>query len=162
MVRNIVTPLGMERFDCQSKLLISCKWASDNKHVIIMRFQHLVKHKPYYNVMMSPEAMEMIWENLEWCTPSSLVPKIQSLFPSVTAYQIHTTWTNMSKTLWKWDAEHPDEVDVLNVTIKERVVQLCWAQKHILSSLKGKIVGMPLVHHTYSSVNLLISKQNYS
>jgi len=52
---------------------------------------------------MPQEALEIIQENLEWCTPNSLATKIQTLYPSVTTNQIHTAWTTMSETLWKRD-----------------------------------------------------------
>lgn len=45
------------------------------------------KHKPYYD---ATKATKIIQENLEWCTPNSLVLKIQALYPSVTANQVHT------------------------------------------------------------------------
>jgi len=83
-------------------------------------------------VTMPPAAIEMIRENLEWSTPSGLVSKIQS-------------------SLWKRDrdqlisakivlSEHPDEVDVFDVVAEDGVEQLCWGQKRILASLKGKVV----------------------
>ncbi|KAL0957568.1 hypothetical protein HGRIS_001353 [Hohenbuehelia grisea] len=43
----------------------------------------------------------MIRENLEWTTPSSIVPKVQAAHPHITPKQIHKTWTAMSETLWK-------------------------------------------------------------
>jgi hypothetical protein len=100
---------------------------------------------------MPPEAVGIIQENLEWCTPSSLVPKLQSLYPSITANQIHAAWTKMSETLWKRDpdqltsaklmlAEYSDDVDVFDIAKEAGVVQLCWAMKRILSSLKGKVI----------------------
>jgi hypothetical protein len=100
---------------------------------------------------MPSEAIEIIRENLEWCTPSSLIAKIQSFHPSITANQIHAAWTTMSETLWKRDpdqlisaklmlTEYSDDVDVFDIMTETGVIQLSWAMKHILSSLKGKVV----------------------
>ena len=40
--------------------------------------------------------------------------------------------------------EYPDDVDMFKVTAEEGVEQLCWGQKRILSSLKGKIMEVGL------------------
>ena len=148
--------LGMERFDCKSRLIVSCKkGSSTDERIIIIRLQHHAKHKPYYDVAIPQEALEIIQENLEWCTPNSLATKIQALYPSVTTNQVHAAWTTMSETLWKRDPdpmtsakmlleEYPDDMDMFKVTAEEGVKQLCWGQKRILLSLKGKIVEVGL------------------
>jgi len=60
-------------------------------------------HIPYYDVAMPPEAAAFICENTEWMTLNTMVPKIQALFLAVTAAQIYSTWTMMSKSLWERD-----------------------------------------------------------
>jgi len=140
--------VGMVRFGCKSSLIISCKSDKDtNVRIITIRLQHHVAHTPYYDVAMPPEAVEMIRESLEWSAPNSLVPKIQSLHPSVTANQVHAAWTLMSETLWKRDAaqlpsakilldEFADDVDVFHVAVEDGVEQLCWGMKKILTTLR--------------------------
>ncbi|KAF8521379.1 hypothetical protein BU17DRAFT_45849, partial [Hysterangium stoloniferum] len=94
--------LGMEWFNCQSRLILSCKKGSSaDECIIIVHLHHYTKHKAYYDVAMPPEVTEIIKENLEWCTPNSLVLKVQALYPSVTANQVHTAWTTMSEIVWK-------------------------------------------------------------
>jgi len=60
-------------------------------------------YTPYYDIAMPPKAAIIIQENLEWTTSNAMVPKIQALFPAVTATQIYSAWTIMSKILWKRD-----------------------------------------------------------
>jgi hypothetical protein len=117
--------------------------------------EHHMAHKPYYDVAMPSEAAAIIREGLEWNTPNSLVPKIQSLYPNVTANQVHSAWTTMSETLWKRDSaqlpsakmlleEFGDEVDLFNVATEDGVEQLCWGMKRILTALRGKVVEIAL------------------
>ncbi|KAG6867397.1 hypothetical protein C0993_003278 [Termitomyces sp. T159_Od127] len=114
-----------------------------------------MKHKPYYDVTMPPGATAIIRENLEWSTPNSLVMKIQSSYPNITANQVHNSWTMMSKTLWKRDPnqivsakllleELSDDVVIFDVKPEEGVEQLCWGLKHILARLKDKVVEIGL------------------
>ena len=104
---------------------------------------------------MPPEAVKIIRDGLEWSAPNSLVPKIQSLYPTVTANQVHAAWTKMSETLWKRDmdqltsakkllTEFSHDVDVLDVAVEDGVEQLCWAMKRILTDLRGKVVELGL------------------
>lgn len=78
---------------------------------------------------MPEGASDIIRESLEWTTPVALVPKIQALYPSVSASQVHAAWSEMSETLWRKDdqqlpsaekllAEYPDDVDIFEVPVE--------------------------------------------
>ena len=100
---------------------------------------------------MPPEAADIIRENLEWSTPSSIIPKVQAVYPQVTGKQVHKAWADMSEVLWKRDhlqlpsakkllQEFSDDVDVFEVNVAEGVEILCWGMKKTLARLKGKVV----------------------
>jgi hypothetical protein len=112
-----------------------------------------LKHKPYYDVTMPPEATAIIRENVEWSTPVALVPKIQALHPHVSTNQVYSGWAVMSEELWKRDklqlpsarallAEFQKDVDVFDITATEGVEQLCWGMTKIGL---WRSVWMPLV-----------------
>jgi hypothetical protein len=80
-----------------------------------------------------------------------MVPKVQSLFPAVSANQIHSAWSLMSEILWKRDLmqlpsatillkEYGDDVDVFDFPVAEGVEQLAWGMKRISERLRGKVV----------------------
>ena len=104
---------------------------------------------------MPVEALEIIWTNLEWSTPVSMVGQVQGLFLNVTAKQIHAAWTWMSEVLWQQDKEQlksawllldelGNEVDVFEIKAVEGVEQICWGMKKIARRLKGKIVEIAI------------------
>jgi hypothetical protein len=94
----------------------------------------------------------MIEAHLEWLTPSAMVTKVQSIYPQVTALQIHTAWREMSQVYWRRDnlqlpsalkllREYDDDVDIFEpVDIPEGVEMLAWGMKRVASLLRGKIV----------------------
>jgi hypothetical protein len=148
--------VGMCRYDCKSSLTVICRASSmigsaSGEHIILIKLQHHENHIPYYNVSMPDGASDIIRESLEWSTPVSLVPKIQALYPNVSAKQVHSAWSEMSETLWRREedqllsaekllVEYPDEVDVLEVPKVDGVEQLCWGMKRIVQQLKGMVV----------------------
>jgi hypothetical protein len=104
---------------------------------------------------MPPEAAALIRENLEWSSPSSLVGKIQSTFPAVSAVQVHSAWTTMSETLWKRDkmqlpsvkvllTEYKNDVDVFEIPTEDGIEQVAWGMRKIAERLQGKVaeIGM--------------------
>jgi hypothetical protein len=102
----------------------------------MIRLQHHKSHLPYYDVEMPDGASEIIQESLEWLTPILLVPKIQALYPNISAKQIHSTWSRMSEILWRKDdeqlpsvekllAEFSDDVDIFHMPKVDGVEQLC-------------------------------------
>ncbi|KAI6143267.1 hypothetical protein BKA82DRAFT_4017571 [Pisolithus tinctorius] len=120
-----------------------------------IRIKHTNAHTTYYDVTMPPEATQIIRDQLEWSTPSSLVPKIQTLYPHVTPAQVHSAWTKMSKVLWKKDTnqltsartlldECSNEVDIFDMETPHGVEQICWGMKKISSMLEGKTVEIAL------------------
>lgn len=92
--------IPMEQFQCQSCLWVSCH-DIDSKRIISFDLTHCLRHKPYFDVAMPPEADELIRESLEWSTPISIASKVQATFPSVMNKQVHAAWTEMSQMLWK-------------------------------------------------------------
>ncbi|KAG7085883.1 hypothetical protein E1B28_003417 [Marasmius oreades] len=146
--------VGMRRFDCRSRLLASCKdlkKGSLTVKLVSLRIQHHEKHVPYYDVSMPEGASQIIRESVEWCTPSSLVAKIQASYPNVTSAQIYHAWAVMSEELWKKDPkqvesaqkvldEHRDVVDFFQVTTEPGVEQICWGLKLIAQRLTVKNV----------------------
>jgi hypothetical protein len=96
--------VGMHRYDCESHLTVIC-WDAigeeNTDHVITIILCHHDNHVPYYDVDMLEGASDIIRESLEWTTPIALVPRIQALYPNVSANQVHTIWTKMSETLEK-------------------------------------------------------------
>jgi hypothetical protein len=146
--------LGMHRYSCKSHLNISCQQKSTNGEDILtvtIWLKHDIKHTPYYDVSLPPEAAAIIREELEWTTPSEIAKKVQAAYPAVTANQVHKAWTTMSEILWKRDTEqlpsatallneYGSEVDVLNIPSAEGVEQIAWVIKKIVELLRGKIV----------------------
>jgi hypothetical protein len=97
----------MARWSCQSRMKICCS-DSGNSNILVVRLFHKLphydiqgKHTPYENVAMPGGAEAIIRENLEWSTPSNLVPQVQALFKHVTSKQIHHAWRRMSEEVWK-------------------------------------------------------------
>jgi hypothetical protein len=92
----------------------------------------------------------MIRNDVEWYTPVSMVPRIQALFPVVTAQQIHKAWTVMSETLWKRDPDQLEsvrlllgdrnDVNVFKIDVDDGVEQVCWGMRNIAVQLRGEIV----------------------
>ena len=100
---------------------------------------------------MPPEAADIVSENLEWSTPSLIIPKVQAVYPQVTSKQVHKAWTKMSEVLWKQDhmqllsakkllEEFRDDVEVFAVNVAEGIQILYWGMKKMLGRLSGKIV----------------------
>lgn len=80
---------------------MTCRNAVGEKstdRVITVILAHHENHVPYYDVEMPDGASDIIREGLEWTTPVALVPRIQALYPGVSADQIHAAWSKMSET----------------------------------------------------------------
>ena len=71
--------------------------------VVMVILHHHGNHVPYYDVKMPDGASDIICESLEWTMPVTLVLRTQALYPSVSANQVHATWTKMSEALWRED-----------------------------------------------------------
>lgn len=148
--------VGMRRYNCQSRLNISCKASPTiDVCVITVYIHHHEAHIPYYDVALPSEAAAIIRENLEWSTPSSMVTQIQNTFPSVTGAQVHKAWATMSEVLWKRDTvqllsakilleDFGDDVDVFDITPADGVEQLAWGMRKIGERLKGKLVEIAI------------------
>ena len=110
-----------------------------------------MKHTPYYDVSLPPEAALLIRENIEYHSPNEIAKRVLLTHPSVTANQVHAAWTTMSETLWKRDnnqlasiktllGEYQDDMAVLELPKMEGVEQVAWVMKKVIQSLRGKIV----------------------
>lgn len=146
--------LGMHRYECKSKLNISCRSnlsRGENTRTITIWLEHQKKHVPYYDVALPLEAVETIREDLEWTTPSEMARKIQVAYPVVSAKQVHKAWTTMSEMLWKRDPEqmlsartllkeYETDVDVLTIPAMDGIEQVAWVMRKVMDALKGKIV----------------------
>ncbi|ESK85102.1 hypothetical protein Moror_3617 [Moniliophthora roreri MCA 2997] len=108
-------------------------------------------HQPYFDVTMPTEAIEIIWDHVEVCTPQELVAKIQQQFPNVSSSQIYTSWAQMSEILWKRDKdqltsanillnEYGDDVDHFKVTPLPDVQIIAFGMKKIANTLSGHVV----------------------
>ncbi|KAG2156290.1 hypothetical protein DEU56DRAFT_906454 [Suillus clintonianus] len=104
---------------------------------------------------MPVEATEIIHDNLEWSIPSTLVPRIQGLFPNITSKQVHSAWSCMSQILWKKDEnqltsakllldELAGDVDIFDIEEVVGVEQVCWGMKRIAKSLRKNIIEIAL------------------
>ena len=65
----------MHRYNCRSKLIILYRTNPESEektfHVTIS-LEHHLKHTPYYDVALPPEAAALIRENLEWFSPNEV------------------------------------------------------------------------------------------
>lgn len=145
--------VGMKRYPCRSRLIISCRAnAARGKRTITIQLEHHTKHVQYVDVSMPPGAAKMIREHVEWLTPVAMVAKVQAAYAGVNAAQIHRAWMDMSQLFWRRDdlqlpsakkllEEFTDMVDIFSPkAIPDGVEILCWGMKKIATPLKGKIV----------------------
>jgi hypothetical protein len=144
----------MHRYDCKSKLNISCctnPRTKEKTYTISIWLEHHMKHTPYYDVSLPPEAAALIQENIECHCPSKVAKKVLLTHPTVTAKQVHTAWTTMSKALWKRGneqvtsvkallGEYKDDTAILDLPGMEGVEQVAWVMKKNVLPLRGKIV----------------------
>ncbi|KAJ7218618.1 hypothetical protein GGX14DRAFT_533331 [Mycena pura] len=163
--------IGMKRYPCQSKLAISCRTSRDNSDElnVTVQLKHAQKHTSYTDVSMPQEAVDMIRENVEWLTPVAMVSKVQAVFPTVTAAQIHRAWMELSEIHWWCDdlqlpsaakllEEHGEDVDIFKPeNISEGVEMLCWGMKRIAGPLKGKIIEIGVDATCFPLSYLLLS-----
>ena len=146
--------LGMNRFRCKSGLNISCRanlGSEENTRTITIWLEHHMRHIPYYDVSLPPDAAALIRENLEWICPSEIAKKVQSTYPSITTNQVHAAWTTMSETLWKRGTQQipsvrtllgelQDDVAILDLLDVDGVEHVAWVMKKIALPLRGQIV----------------------
>jgi hypothetical protein len=57
--------VGMKRYPCRSNLVI-CYYAINSGYEMRVMLQHHVKHVLYVDVLMPPEARQIIEEHAEW------------------------------------------------------------------------------------------------
>ena len=165
--------VGMKQYFCQSVLLVRYKRNKDGGQDIFIRLQHHVSHVSYSDVRMPPEALQIICEQAEWLTPSTMAAKIQAAYPHVTTNQIHSAWREFSETHWRREdaqlpsaktllAELGEDIDIFEPAgVPEDVEILAWGMKRIAEPLRGKVVEIgidatcKLYLHIYESVSLL-------
>jgi len=143
--------VGMKRYPCESRLLITCRQNKTGLHVVI-NLKHHVKHVLYVDVGMPPESLQMIEEQAEWSTPAEMAAKIQSIYPQITTKQIHKAWRELSRAHWHRDdaqlqsaqkllEEYSDDVDIfMPVDLPDGVEMLAWGMKRIAEPLRGRVI----------------------
>lgn len=161
--------VGMKRYKCRSRLLISCHKIEGSLSKVSILMEHHIKHVDYLDVRMPDEAKEMIREQAEWATPVVLLAKVQASFPDITASQVHAAWQQMSQLYWRKDdvqllsaskllSEYGQDVDVFEPKdVPEGVDILCWGMKKIAGPLKNKVAEIGLDATCKS--NLLLQKK---
>ena len=88
--------LGLKRFKCQSKLLITCT-SNEAAQTLRIILSHSQNHTPYFDVSIPPEAINIIRDNIDWALPNDIIGKIQSQYSHVTEKQITTVWTKFAQ-----------------------------------------------------------------
>ncbi|KAJ3542994.1 hypothetical protein NM688_g5915 [Phlebia brevispora] len=154
--------LGMTRYPCKSSLSVTCKAAlaptRDNLDLVVsVALKHHASddHRPYFDVTLPLEAIEIIRRQIEWAKPNEILREVQAKFPHVSAMQVHGAWAKMSEVLWKRDLEQlpsarillkefRNDVDVFDVETPEGVEQLCWGMKLIAKPLREQTVEIGL------------------
>jgi hypothetical protein len=150
--------VGMKHFDCHSTLVVSCCQRTPidvDQWTLSIHIEHHDSHTPYFDITMPVEATEIIRDNLEWSILSTLVPRIQGLFPNITSKQVHSAWSCMSQILWKKDEnqltsakllldELAGDVDIFDIEEVDGVEQVCWGMKRIAKSLHKNIIEIAL------------------
>ena len=145
--------IGMHRYNCKSKLNIAYRTnpSGEKTYTITISLEHHLKHTPYYDVSLHPDAAALIRENLDWFSPHEVSKKVLAIYPSITANQVHSAWTTMSETLWKHNGEQlpsvkqllgelKDDIAVLGLPGIDGVEQVAWVMTKIVSQLQGKVV----------------------
>ncbi|KZT57507.1 hypothetical protein CALCODRAFT_434063, partial [Calocera cornea HHB12733] len=137
--------IGMDRFDCQSHLVIVIK--QHTTHTVQIYFQHCQMHLPYYDVRLPEDVAEYMRTNLS-LGPSAIYMSIQRqhLGPDVTRKQVHSAWTRMSETIWRRSQneihsgqqllDESDEVDHFkDLVIPSGVTMVAWAYTKLITSI---------------------------
>ena len=143
----------MHHYNCKSKLNIAYRTntSGEKTYVITISLKHHLKHTPYYDISLHPDATALIHENLDWFSPHKVSKKVLAIYLSITVNQVHSAWTTMSETLWKCDSkqlpsvkkllgELKDNIAVLSLPGIDRVEQVAWVMTKIVLQLQGKIV----------------------
>jgi hypothetical protein len=119
--------------------------------MVTIWLEHHIKHIPYYDVSLLPDATAMICKDLEWICPSEIAKKVQMTYLAITTNQVHAAWTTMSETLWKRApqqlpsvqtllGELQDDVTVLKLPKIDGVEQVAWLMKRVAAPLQGRVV----------------------
>ena len=128
---------------------------------------HIIK------VDMPSSAIDLIAENVD-LTPSIILPRIQKLYPHITATQIHKAWSQMSKILWKWDNnqlesarlllsefEEKQDITLLELPVHEGMIAIGWSLLKIIQWIKGNnIIEIVMDATCVSQIHYYISDTN--
>ncbi|KAH9023946.1 hypothetical protein EDB85DRAFT_2075228 [Lactarius pseudohatsudake] len=117
--------------------------SEENTCTITIWLEHHMRHTPYYDVVLPPEAPALIQEGLEWSCPNEITKRVQSAYLSITANQVHVAWTKMSETLWKRGTQQlpsvrtlleelKDDAALLDLPAIEGVKQVAWVMTKIM------------------------------
>jgi hypothetical protein len=146
--------IGMDRFDCDGYLGLSCRSSESRGLVFRVMMTHAHAHVQYQNVSMPSDALEFIQANLN-TLPHDLHKKLSEQHPDLTQAQVYATWKQNAEILWKRDEdplqsgsmllqEWEDDVDIFNLSLPEGVTALGWGVKRVSNRISGMVVEIVL------------------
>ncbi|KAL0565472.1 hypothetical protein V5O48_016550 [Marasmius crinis-equi] len=136
--------LGMKRFNCKSRLVITMRTVNARVEVFI-RMQHNHAHLPYLDVAMPEAPLEYLGDHLEF-KPNGLVKTLRPQYRNITNAQVYSAWLRLSEEL-----EEAGEIDVFEITSVDGIVQLAWGMKKIAPAMKGYTVVEIGIDATYNT-----------
>ncbi|KAL0578322.1 hypothetical protein V5O48_003669 [Marasmius crinis-equi] len=153
--------LGMKRYDCKSRLIITARMVDFQMEVFI-HMDHHDAHLVYKDVSMPKTALEYIRDHLQF-KPNDLVKALRPDYRNITSAQVYLAWLRLSEILWKRDSdqmksalcllkelEKAGDVDVFNSTSVDGITQLAWGMKKVAQSMKGCTVVKIGIDATYN------------
>ncbi|KAK1216777.1 hypothetical protein PQX77_001906 [Marasmius sp. AFHP31] len=143
--------LGMKRFDCKSKLVITSHTVNDEVEVYV-RLDHHDSHLQYTDVSLPESALEYIRDHLQF-KPNDLVKTLKPDYQNITSAQVYSAWLRLSEVLWRRaddqmesarlllrELENAGEIDVFASTSLDGIVQLSWGMKKVAWAMKDYTV----------------------
>ncbi|KAL0574775.1 hypothetical protein V5O48_007186 [Marasmius crinis-equi] len=154
--------LGMKRYDCKSRLIITARMVDFQMEVFI-RMDHHDAHFVYKDVSMPETALEYIRDHLQF-KPNDLVKALRPDYRNIASAQVYSAWLRLSEILWKRDSdqmksalcllkelEKAGDVDVFDSTSVDGITQLAWGMKKVAQSMKGCTVVEIGIDATYNT-----------
>ena len=138
---------SMETYDCRSSLSIRV-YHEKSKLQIHIILGHYMDHPKYYDIDISPEAIDIIRQH-QWSKPAHIAQLIRRKpeWRHIKTYQVAHIWRTMSEKNWRFDNDQlvsaqkiltasMRDVEYLDICPPEGVIALGFSSKHITSTLK--------------------------